>query len=305
MLRYRAFTIGGWLSERLPLSLAYLLGALVGSLAYALNRRARRTVQANMRQVLGPAAGNAAVRTAARRCFRTATWYYTDLARTPLMRPERFIKERIKIRGLEHLLEAQQAGKGVICVSIHYGSPEYTAQCLGAAGIRFMALVEPLDPPEMAALFHRYRASQGQQFEEATLAGMKRVVRHLRTGGTLSMLIDRDIQGTGIEVPFLGKPARLPVGAADLARHTGATVLPFVTRRLGPDRYSAIIGAPISLGRSGNAQQDRSCNTARLIAWFEPYLRRDPSQWFVLQEPVWIADRAGRPARIPRSAPFT
>lgn len=294
MWRYRAFAAGGWLTERLPLRLAYLLGALVAGIAFLLNRSARRTLEANMRRVLGPAAPRASVTRAAWRCFRAATWYYTDLARTPQMCPEHFIHKHLKLRGLEHLLAAQAAGKGAICVSIHYGSPEYSAQCLGVVGVRFLGLVEPLQPPELAALFRRYRLSQGQRFEDASFTGMKHVVRWLRGGGVLSMLIDRDIQGTGIDVPFFGSPARIPAGAADLARHTGAPVLPFITRRLGPNRYAAVIGSPLALSFTPDAQRDRAENMARIIAWFEPYLRHDPTQWFVLQEPVWVADRQAR-----------
>jgi lauroyl/myristoyl acyltransferase len=76
-------------------------------------------------------------------------------------------------------------------------------------------------------------------------------------------------------------------------------VLPLLTRRIALDRFEAVIEPPLELVRTGDEAADRRRNTERLIQRFEPYLRRDPSQWFVLQEPIWSEDRArlGRDAR--------
>jgi KDO2-lipid IV(A) lauroyltransferase len=289
MWRYRAFRLAAWMAETFPRIPAYGIAWLVAEISYLFNGQGRRAAVANMRHVLGPSASRAAVRRAARGCFRAAAFYYIDLARTPLMRPHRFFACNVRVRGLEHLLSASRSGKGCIAVSIHYGNPEYTAQCLSAVGLRFMALVEPLEPPALSAMFARYRHSQGHEFATADMRGVRRAIRHLRRGGTLAVLIDRDIQHTGILVPFLGAPARIPTGAVELALATGALVVPFITRRIGLDRFEAVIEPPITLQRSSDHEADRRRYTEQLLRVFEPYLRRDPGQWFVLEEPVWPA----------------
>ena len=287
MLRYRAFLCGALLMERLPRPLAYLLGMVLGELAFAINGAARRVAITHMRRVLGGRASPATIRRAARGCFRAGVWYYTDLARTPQLDPSRFNKHNIRDTGYEHLARAAASGRGVVLATIHYGNPEYVSQCLAARGLRVMALVEPLEPPQLATLFQRYRASHGNQFVQVGLSGMKQALRHLRNGGVIAVLVDRDLQHTGVSVPFFGAPARLPAGAIDLALHTGAEIIPVITRRAGFDRFHVVIEPPLPVERTGDPRADRRINTARLIQRFEPYIRRDPSQWFVIDEPVW------------------
>jgi KDO2-lipid IV(A) lauroyltransferase len=186
----------------------------------------------------------------------------------------------------------------VVVATQHYGNPDYTSQCLVTQGITFLALVEPLEPPELHRLFQDHRRSQGHQFVAVGVSGIKQAVRRLRAGGIVAVLIDRDIQHSGVEAPFFGAMARLPVGAVDLALHTGAHLLPMVARRVRLDEFAVTIEPPMTLLRTGNRERDRRDNTARLIGRFEKYLRQDPSQWFVLEEPVWPAAPSGAAGRM-------
>lgn len=287
MLRYRVFRWGAWMLERLPRPAAYLFALLVGEAFFALNRAGRRVALTNARAILGQQACDDAILRAVRGSFRAAAWYYTDLARTPRIDPARFNACHIHDTGYEHIERAVAAGKGVVIATLHYGNPEYVSQCLPARGLRHMALVERLDPPELAALFRRYRQSHGHQSVDATVGGLKTALRHLRGGGVVAVLIDRDLYHTGVRVPFLGRTARVPTGAVDLALHTGAAIVPLITHRRGFDHFDVVVGPAFELERTGNLKADRIHNTARLIQYFEPDLRQDPSQWFMLEESIW------------------
>src|SRR5437870_1751018 len=106
MSRLRAFLLCLWLAERLPPAIVYLLAALAGEVSFWFNRPGRRVAIVHMRRVLGPAASRRTVRRAARACFRPATRYYADLAQEPKMQPECFLRENVRVIGLEHLTEA-------------------------------------------------------------------------------------------------------------------------------------------------------------------------------------------------------
>src|SRR5262249_31085728 len=61
---------------------------------------------------------------------------------------------------------------------------------------------------------------------------------HLRRGGVLGVQIDRAPDAMrSLPVEFLGSPWRVPSGPFELARATGAPILPVFTRRLGYFRY--------------------------------------------------------------------
>jgi KDO2-lipid IV(A) lauroyltransferase len=299
MLRYRVFLALSWFVHHAPPRLSYALADLTAALAYQVNRRARRVAEDNVRHALGPSATDADVRRAVHGCFRAASRYYVDLGRTPRMVPRQFVRAKLRTFGFEHVEQAYRSGKGVIVATIHYGNPEYVAQSMSACGYHYLALIEPLQPKPLAALFQRLRSSQGQTFVEVGRRGVREALRHLKRGGAVCIVCDRDIQHSGELVPFFGAPARVPSGPVDLARHTGAAIVPVVTKRVGLDRFEAHAEPPLELVKTGRVEEDRRENTARLIRVFEPYLRRDPSQWFVLEERIWPEDTvcAGRRRR--------
>lgn len=287
MLRYVLFRAGFWLAGVLPRQVTYAAAAAIAAVAWAINGQARRICTDNVRQALGPMAPAARVRRSVFGCFRAATFYYADLGRTPRMDPARFFERNVSAQGFEHIETAVRTGRGAIVATVHYGNPEYVAQSVSARGFHFLALTEPLKPRALARLFQRLRASQGQEFVEVGLPGMKATLRHLKRGGVVCIVCDRDIQGTGEVVHFFGRQARIPSGAIDLARHTGAAILPAITRRRRLDCFDLLIQPPLELQRRGRWEDDRRRNTERLIQCFEGYLQRDPSQWFVLEERIW------------------
>jgi len=301
MLRYRVLRLLSWLALRVPGGVMYGGGRFVASLAYRFNARGRRVAASNVRHILGARADRRTVEAAVRGCFRATAYYYVDLCRTPLMNPRRFFRRNLRVHGIEHMQEAMAAGKGLIFATIHYGNPEYAAQCMTALGWSFFALTEPLEPPPMDDLVHRLRASQGHRFMPVSTSGIKAAIRHLRAGGIVCIVFERDIQHAGVAVPFFGATARIPSGAVDLARHTGAALIATVAHRRGNDRFDLYVEPPLTLVRTGRAEEDRRANVARLIGQFEKYLRADPSQWFVLEEAIW--DDRRKPGRVAGASP--
>jgi KDO2-lipid IV(A) lauroyltransferase len=124
-------------------------------------------------------------------------------------------------------------------------------------------------------------------------SSVKGAIRYLRQGGMVAILCDRDIQKTGQLLPLCGCPARFPVGAAALALHTGAQIVPAFSQRRGPGRNEVWLEPPLRLERTGDEGQDVRAMTQKILARFEEYLRRDPGQWMVL-DPVWGQDCAKR-----------
>lgn len=287
MLQYRFFSFYCRTIGRLPGWLGYPLTAFLCDIAYLFNQPARRVTMRNVSFALGPTATDVQLRQAARGCFRAAGAYYYDLARTPRLDGRRFVQQNVRMNGFERLQQAADSGSGVIVATIHYGNPEYVSQGLSATGMRFLALVEPLSPPPLQTMIERLRASQQNTFLPVGHSAIKQAIRHVKAGGILCLMADRDIQHAGEAVQFFGATARIPSGAVDIARHTGALLLPVVARRLKRDRFDLHVMPPLSLIDTGRRDTDRRLNTERLIQQFEPFIREDPSQWFVLHESIW------------------
>jgi len=270
----------------LPVGAAYAIAKGVADLSYPFQGNLRRNVKDNMRHVLGPGASEKEVSRAAREVFRNVTRYYADLIRLPRVDPRRLLERDLNVHGLENLTNALAQGKGVVLVSAHYGNTELTVQALAAVDIYAYVLTEPLQPRQLSDLTHRLRSTHGHIYRPVSMSSVKGALRYLHQGKLVVILSDRDIQKTGQLLPLCGCPARFPVGAAMLAVHTGAQVVPAFSHRQGPGRVEVWIEPALPLQHTGDEEHDVRAITEKILARFEEYLRRDPGQWMVL-EPIW------------------
>jgi Kdo2-lipid IVA lauroyltransferase/acyltransferase len=88
-------------------------------------------------------------------------------------------------------------------------------------------------------------------------------------------------------IPFFGEPAMTNIAISDIARLSGATVLPYFCRRLADDSgYVIDIGPALD----GFPTRDAVADTKRLTRLLEDYVRTCPEQY------LWAHQRfKGRP----------
>jgi KDO2-lipid IV(A) lauroyltransferase len=191
-------------------------------------------------------------------------------------------------------------GRGAVVATAHFGNPEVAVQISALLGLDVLVLSEPLNPPAFSDLVHRLRESQGIRYEEVAFKTIGQALVHLRKGGVLAITCDRDIQETGVLLPFFGEETRMPLGAVEMASRTGAAFVPAFCRREG-DRYRIVFEAEIPLVSTGRAKADAIINSKAMIERMECWIRSDPGQWMVLER-IWKGRGNGRTATIPASA---
>ena len=122
---------------------------------------------------------------------------------------------------------------------------------------------------------------------------LRPALRHLKNGGVLWFAPDQETRrGDSVFVPFFGQPAWSLTSTHQLARLTGAAVLPLFHERLADGRYRIEI-LPMLEDFPGT---DATADTARVMAMVESLIRRAPAQY------LWLHDRFKRkPAANPES----
>ncbi len=284
LMRIVVATIG-----RMPLGWRYGIARVVSDRVYAWRPSIRNNVRSNMRHVLGPDASDEEIDRLARQCTQNAGRYYADVVGMHRINVRKFLRDDLVLTGLHYVREAQATGRGIVLASAHYANPEFAVQGLAAAGIHVLALVEPLDPPELGRLMRSLRAVHGHEYEPVSLGAVKKALAWLRGGGVVAILMDRDIQKHGEELMLCGSPARFPTGAVDLALRTNAIMMPGWVRRTGGFKIQASIGPALDLVVTGCREEDLRVNSQRLLNIFEEQLRKDPGQWGVLDR-IWPDD---------------
>lgn len=276
---------------------AQRLGAAAGRLAFRLARRDRRRALAHLELAFPDTSdsGRARIARAAFEHLGTSLAECLHLA----SRDCRVVSRHVVVEGREHVAQAQRTGRPILVLTGHCGNWELLAATISCGGLPLSVVARELDDPVLDRAIVRLRARFGTRtIARAGRGAARKLLATLRGGGALGMLIDQDTRVDGVWVPFFGRPAFTPVGAAEIALRRDAVVLPAFIERREDGSHRARFHAPLDL------TGDVTAATARMSEEIERQIRRVPAQW------VWMHRRwrrrpsRGRPdAREGESAP--
>jgi len=269
--------------------LSYPVASVAGRVAWHTQRGRRRNLIRNMLPLVDGDRGRA--RAEGLRAYQEVARYWVDLVSLPYRSMADFERDHLRIENDRWLAVLDRACP-IIAVSAHTADVELAIQALTYRGRPFVALVEELDPPPLAAYLTRLRTAAGGRFYEANFAGLRGLLEAIERGEIVGMMGDRDLQGRGICVELAGRQVRLPRGPWELARRTGALVLPVFTIRERRDHFTVRFEEPFGIPRGPDEELDIEAAARRWAGTLEAHLRRNPGQWTVLED-FWAVHRCG------------
>ena len=175
--------------------------------------------------------------------------------------------------GVAALDAAHAAGRPVILVTGHFGNYDASRAALIARGFRVGALYRPMRDATFNAHYLQAIAGIGTPVFAQGRQGLGQMVRFLRQGGMLGLLIDQHM-GHGAVLQFFGHPARTALSAAELALKYNALVVPtYAVRRADGLTFDIIVEAPVPHGTA-------EAMTQALNDSLETLVRLHMDQWF-------------------------
>jgi lauroyl/myristoyl acyltransferase len=281
-LTYRA---AARVAQTIPAALIPGIGKVVGRVG-GLPQRANKEMSARHQQRVTGRSDPAAVQ----KVFHWYGRYWLEILRLPAEVRRGEVDPNFVIEGYEHVTDGLDRGKGVILALPHLGGWEWAAAWMARRGHHMLAVVEPLDPPELLEWFERQREAIGLEVVPIGPEVSRSVLRALRDNRIVCLLSDRDLTGDGVDVEFFGERTTLPAGPATLALRTGATLLPVAVYFERGRGHRGVVRAPIATARHGGLREDIARITQCLAHEFETLIRVAPEQWHLLQ-PNWPSDR--------------
>jgi KDO2-lipid IV(A) lauroyltransferase len=100
-------------------------------------------------------------------------------------------------------------------------------------------LYRPVKNPHLQELYFEQMSTSGAPLFPRSRQGMRELVRHLKSGGFVCVLLDQYVQG-GKPIDFLGQPAPTGLAIAELALRFGVPMIPGYGTR-DPDRLHVSI----------------------------------------------------------------
>lgn len=285
----------------LPRGLSYRTARCVGTLISLPPSSRKRVLTGNIAVAHGLPENHPRVHRDVRRAFQHAMLNYVDLFGLERHDAPELI-DSIRVDDWSPYVRAEEKGKGVILFSAHLGNYDTVVQKLAIRGRRVLIPVENIEPRDLLNALRARRAALGMDIAPVGPDTFKQMAAHVRSGGTVVIVCDRDIQGTGVPVTFLCRQARLPQAAVLLALRTGAPILGAFGYRFDDNSISGRLTAEIDVGRGQAGDRTTSLRQAveqgmkALVSVLEREIRSDPGQW-VMQQPVFAAHGAGALAK--------
>ncbi|MFH0947219.1 MAG: lysophospholipid acyltransferase family protein [Planctomycetota bacterium] len=208
----------------LPPRLAFWLTDRMGDLAYHLDREHRLVAQKNLAAVFGGAAEDQEHRRRARMVFRHFMRVAAEFALLPRLIEKRGLEDVIQIEGRQNVEQALSLGKGVIVFTGHVGNWEVVAAAAEPLGLKLHSVGRTMDNH----LLDRFLTRERTRYARSVIpkeGGLREIVRVLRSGEAVAMLLDQHAGRSGIDVDFLGRPASTFRAAAELSVRFGLPLL--------------------------------------------------------------------------------
>ena len=274
-LRVRALLIALPLLRHLPPA----LGAALGTLAWYLTPRQRRLAREHL-AIAFPEKTFEQRDRIGRRSFGNLGRVLLEAARGDARNVELAPEDEAVLRS------AHAEGKGVVVVTGHLDNWELFARRITMLGMPCGTVAKEAQDPRLTELLKKSRASFGMRvfWRGSPLSG-RELIRFVKSGGILGILIDQDTRVAGHFVPFFGRLAFTPRAAGDLAVRLGAPMLFGCARRVAGNLHRVVfhrIEAPLT----GDRDEDSLALTAAATRAIEDEIRANPAEW-VWMHPRW------------------
>ena len=266
----------------LPARYRYLPADLVTLPVIPLAARLRTTIERNYALALAAPITDPRVRRFARASVRNYGRMAIDFLAVRTMTPDEVLGWVTPVNE-RYLRDALAGGRGALLILPHFGSWDVAASFAQAFGLQLTIVTEGNWVAELVA---GSRTSRGVTLvpRERSLRPLFRALARNECVVMLSDIAKDDLQA--VAAPFLGRPARFPLGPARLSRQTGAPILVVSCARL-PDGGYCIEPQPLLHADPDKPAQEAVADlTARVAAGFARVVAAHPAQWYPFHE-IW------------------
>jgi KDO2-lipid IV(A) lauroyltransferase len=183
------------------------------------------------------------------------------------------------VEGWEEIEDVMAKGRGAVLVTGHIGNWELAGSYVAARGIPLDAIVRGMANPLFDAYINRTREAIGMTVVHDSDA-VRRTPRSLRAGRAVAFVADQGVMGLASTfVPFFGRPAKTPRGAAVFALRFDVPVV-FVVALRNPNGRYRIVVERIEAPKTGDRDHDVDAIVARFTQHLEKWVRAVPAQYF-------------------------
>jgi lauroyl/myristoyl acyltransferase len=289
----RLLQVGATIVGRVPRWVDPLLWSVAGTMSYLMKPSRRGVVRENQRLALRARFGTKAVSSwrlehSTYKAHYYYARYWVEILRLGTLGLSEVVLS-VDTVASEEFVTRRLTRQPTIAVLAHVGNWEWGGAWVSLACNGVTAVAERLEDPAMTQWFLDARRRLGM---EIVLTGgdvARSLLRALREGDLVALLVDRDISGTGEPVEFLGQRVPLSSGPGVLSVMSGVPIFPVGTYQRRGGRQEVRFFPPIYPPNEGTRAERVGVVMRDVAAAIEAIVQEEPGQWHNFQpyEPVW------------------
>lgn len=265
----------------LSLGFASRIGAAIGSLAYRLLHKRRKTAIENLQASFSDWS-HEECEAVAYRVFRNFGRSTAEFLKAPSI-DKAALEKLVVVDRVDYFDQALSHKKGVILVTAHMGNWELLARYVTqVVGRRLCVVARDADDRGTTDIVNELRKKSGYEVLSRGNAA-RGLLKALKANDLVAILPDQN--AGDVFVPFFGRPCGSVVGPAVLHLKTGAPILAAFSMRMPDGRFKVEVRPPIVHPPTDDHDADVYAIMSRVQGEIEQQVRRYPDQW------LWLHDR--------------
>jgi Kdo2-lipid IVA lauroyltransferase/acyltransferase len=271
------------LVRTLPRSTGISLMRGIAIFCYLLMKKYRRLTIRHLTMAFGEEKSRQEIHRLARKVFLHFATAGVDAMRMPVY-IKKGMDRYVAAKNIYYLNQVRNEGRGYILLTGHFGNWELLGAWVAQKNYNPHVIGATLSNPKLNQFISNARNQAGYTYiarEQAT----RGILKAMKRGEPVALLIDQDTRIKGMFVDFFGIKAHTPIGPAVIARKFKAPILPIVMRLKKDRTYELECFEPIRYVDTGHSEADTEAVIQRCSDLYESIIRRDPEQW------VWMHER--------------
>ena len=267
----------------LPRRASLGLGSLIGRIIPYLAVKEYKHAVDHLTLAFGSEKDPEEINRLAHETFRFIAMNFVDTVRLKVMSSDE-VKSVCIPNNIERLWAALEEGHGVLGLASHSGCWELLGVYLAAIGIPTSAVARKLYDQRFEKMLLETRTGGGIKTISRG-SDTREIIRVLKKGEFLGILVDQDTKVKGVFVDFFGKPAYTATAPALLSLKYKSPIIPVYTYRDSEHRHHIIVGKTVTIEPTGDRAKDIIKLTEACSKTTENFIRQHPEQW------VWFHKR--------------
>lgn len=264
-----------------PVSVTLWLGRRFGTVAFLVNRRRRLVAYGNLKSAFAREKSPTELKDITKRVYQNMVQTFMEVLNLTKVNKS-YVDRYIEITNFERIQNAAKSGRGTILLTAHFGDWELSSLTSSVTGFPIMVLVREQKMKRLNELLNKLRESNGCTVIRKGM-DVKNIIRALRNNNIVGVLSDQDAGRNGTLVDFFGRLTSCHSGAFEMAKHTGALILPNFSVRVHGPFHQIHLEEYIDFKKTGSPDAVRE-NLQKFMHLLESYIRRYPDQWLWLHK---------------------